>query len=142
MKWITSSRYTIKNFLSRSPQNSNEVTANVSKRQLSRCSSEVSNVTKKSKGSTDDVFSDAPVWAVALFNSMEKVTTKIDNLSATTQDLLDYRIATESKVEALKDTLKVISVAIDVNTEEHDSLSGRIKSLKKKVTLLEKEHKR
>ena len=86
----------------------------------------MSNVTKKSKGSTDDVFSDAPAWAVALFNSMEKVTTKIDNLSATTQDLLDNKIATESKVEALEDTLKVISVAIDVNTEEHDSLSCRI----------------
>ena len=138
----TSSRYTIKNFLSRSPQSLNEVTVDVSKRQLSSGSSELSNLTKKSKESTDDVFSDAPAWAVALFNSMEKVTTKIDNLSATTQDLLDFKIATESKVEALEDTLKAISVAIDVNTEEHVSLNGRIKSLEKKVAHLEKENKR
>ena len=138
----TSSRYTIKNFLTRSPQSLNEVTVDVSKRQLSSGSSELSSRTKKSKESTDDVFSDAPAWAVALFNSMEKVTTKIDNLSATAQDLLDFKIATESKVEALEDMLKAISVAIDVNTEEHDSFSGRIKSLEKKVALLEKENKR
>ena len=138
----TSSKYTIKNFLSRSPQNLNDVNVDVSKRQLSSGSSEVSNVTKKAKESADDVFSDAPAWAVALFNSMEKVNTKIDNLSATTQDLLDFKIATESKVEALEDMLKAISVAIDVNAEEHESFSGRIKTLEKKVAHLEKEHKR
>ena len=145
------SKYSIMSFLSRSPNS--ESSSENSKRQLSSGSSDLTNVPKRSRAldqvdeaiapsnnATDNVFNDAPQWAVALFKSMESIDKKIDFLSSKTEVLLDFKVVMEAKVEELEDSLKSVSLALEVNMEEHQSFETRIKSIDSLVKHLEAEH--
>ena len=55
---------------------------------------------------------------------------------------MDFKIVTEAKMEELEDTLRAVSLAIDVNSEEHNIFNSKIKSLESKINALEKEHSR